>query len=121
MQSKGAVFKAHSFKEAVEHSLIPWYHYVPVSVRLAELPSLLGFFFGVKDAVARAVGVESEGAVVGKKARKSAEAAVDHLEELRAVAEQGQEWARSCARREDHMLYAYLLVLEWGRILREDR
>ncbi|ORY68078.1 hypothetical protein BCR35DRAFT_269931, partial [Leucosporidium creatinivorum] len=93
MQSKGAVFKAHSFKEAVEHSLIPWYHYIPVSVRLTELPSLLGFFFG----------------------------AVDHLEELRAVAEQGQEWARKCARKEDHMLYAYLLVLEWGRILQEDR
>lgn len=109
MQSRGAVFKAQLFKEAVGHGLVPWFHYVPVSVRLQELPSLLGFFFGVG-------GVEREG-----KGEDKASRAVGHLDELKTIAEQGQEWAKKCARREDHMLYAYLLALEWGRLLSDDR
>lgn len=114
MHSKSAVFKATLFREAVTPTLVPWYHYVPVSIRLVELPSLVSFFLGVQGAVRASVaeGLDVEDRVLD---------AVAHDEELRIIGERGREWAETCGRREEHMLYAYLLALEWSRLLNDDK
>ncbi|KAM0790400.1 hypothetical protein ACM66B_003282 [Microbotryomycetes sp. NB124-2] len=114
MKSRTTVFKAGLFKEAMSFSLVPWYHYVPVSVRLTELPSLLGYFFGV-ESVKSYVQATGKGGRLGKLGR-----ARPHDEQLRLIGERGRQWANECARREDMMLYTYLLALEWARILHRD-
>lgn len=120
MQSRSTVWKAHSFREAVEHSLIPWFHYVPVSIRGEELYSLVGFFFGAEEGGEEENGVEKGGRWSRDK-RKRRRRVKGHDEELKKIGEQGREWAGKCARREDQMLYLYLLVLEWARLVRDDR
>lgn len=111
MHSRTAVFKAGLFREALSHSLVPWYHYVPISVRLTDMPSILGFFFGVESVKAFLKGT-------GRARVESGLAAASaHDEALRLVGERGREWASQCARRQDMMLYTYLLALEWARIL----
>jgi hypothetical protein len=118
MRSKGAVFKAHFFHEAIEHSLIPWFHYIPVSIRLSEVYSLLGFFFGAHKVLVHAISSQSLGYLPHTKATPLG---VPQDRKLRAVAVQGREWAHKCARRQDHMIYAYLLALEWGRLIDDSR
>ncbi|KAK4049359.1 hypothetical protein OIO90_005488 [Microbotryomycetes sp. JL221] len=111
MKSRSAVFKAGFFREAMSHSLVPWYHYVPVSVRLTEMPSLLGYFFGV-DSVKAYIRGTGRGHVSNKLQRATA-----HDDQLRRIGEHGKQWAEQCGRRDDMMLYTYLLALEWSRIL----
>ncbi|KAK4046172.1 hypothetical protein OIV83_006281 [Microbotryomycetes sp. JL201] len=114
MRSRTAVFKAGLFREAMSHSLVPWYHYVPVSVRLTELPSLLGYFFGV-DSVQSFIRASGKGQITSKLGR-----ARPHDDQLKLIGERGRRWASECGRREDMMLYTYLLALEWARILHRD-
>lgn len=109
MKSRTAVFKSAMYREALSDTLVPWYHYIPVSTRLAELPSLVGFFFGVQRATRQALLEEHD---VDDRLFD----VVAHDAELRKVAEQGTEWADTCGRKEEAMLYVYLLALEWGRI-----
>ncbi|SCV68602.1 BQ2448_723 [Microbotryum intermedium] len=103
MKSRGAVVKAHLFREGIEDSLIPWYHYIPIGVRLTELYSVLGYFF------------------VGWRKTKEAERGFSRDDELRQIAQRGTVWASQCARREDLMLHAWLIALEWGRLTSDDR
>ena len=107
LASRSAVLKARMFIEVFDEALIPWFHYVPLSYRLGELYSILGYFFGV-----RGVAGAKEAGVRGAKA---------HDDELRKVGRQGADWAWKCARREDAISYSYLLALEWGRLTSDKR
>lgn len=118
LRSRSAVFKARLYLEALDDGLIPWYHYVPVSVRLSEMYSLLGYFFSARSVVAAVV---EAGEKVGKKELERAVKGVAHEEELREIAEQGREWGMKCTRREDAMSYAHLLALEWARLQSDGR
>ncbi|SCZ90632.1 BZ3500_MvSof-1268-A1-R1_Chr1-3g02114 [Microbotryum saponariae] len=120
MKSRGAVVKAHLFREGIEDSLIPWYHYIPVGVRLTELYSVLGYFFGGAPAVEHAhkLGLMR---LVGWRKTKEAERGFSRDDELRQIAQRGTTWASQCARREDLMLHAWLIALEWGRLTSDDR
>lgn len=44
LASNATVFKVTLFQEWHDDILIPWYHYVPVSVGMEELPELMRFF-----------------------------------------------------------------------------
>lgn len=118
LRSRSAVFKSRLYLEALDDGLVPWYHYVPVSVRLDELYSLLGYFFSARSVVAAVV---ETGEKVGRRELEKARKGVEHEEELRRIAEQGREWGTKCARREDAMSYAYLLALEWARLQSDER
>ena len=106
MRSRSAIFKSRLFVESNEGTLVPWYHYIPVSIRLVEVPSLLTYFFG-----ARSVAGSRDLAMTG----------VPHDAQLKLIAERGTKWAEKCARGEDQLSYAHLLVLEWARLLSDDR
>lgn len=43
------------------------------------------------------------------------------LEDARAIALEGRQWAALALRREDAAVYAFRLLLEWGRIVGEGR
>lgn len=117
MRSRSSVWKSRLYREAVEEGLVAWYHYVPVSVRFTEVHELLGYFFGVKGVKRRLV-AEGEGELGDD---GMGEASEGHDEQLRTIAERGSRWARRCGKKEDHESYAWLLALEWARILSDER
>lgn len=112
-----AVVKSTLYIEALtQSSLIPWYHYVPLSIRYTELYPLLGYFFSSRS-VDETITKDDRRAALGlKDALKRSRRSVDHDDELKAIAEQGAEWARTCSSEESAVVYLYLLLLEWGRV-----
>ncbi|ORY88466.1 hypothetical protein BCR35DRAFT_276816 [Leucosporidium creatinivorum] len=119
MRSRSAVVKSRMYVEAwTEETLVPWFHYVPLSVRYSEVYSLLGYFFGVRDVLDKLV---SLGEGLGWREMRKAEKAGSHEEELRMIAERGSQWARECGRKEDMESYAWLLALEWARLCSDER
>lgn len=115
--SSAAVVKERMFKEYLDDSLIPWYHYVPLSVRLLDTWNLLAYFFGT-ERLGRDKALRHK---LGKQDRQLLASGKARTDELRKIGEQGKQWARRCARREDMVLYVWRLALEWARILSDER
>lgn len=65
--------------------LIPWLHYIPLSMSMAEMPSMLQFLLDHGDDV------------------------------LASVAKNGKDWANTALRPVDAKIYMYRLLLEMGR------
>lgn len=120
MRSHSAVIKSRLFIQALDDTLVPWYHYVPLSVRFSELYHLLSYFFGLASvpALATAQGLSP---APSPDALAAIRRGVAHEADLFAIAERGREWANRCARRDDALVYVYLLVLEWARLCADDR
>lgn len=114
--SSSAVMKVRLFKEFLDDTLVPWYHYIPLGVRIRETWNIIGYFFGARN-ILEVLGQ----ATLGKKAYALVKASHGHDGQLRSIGRQGQKWVRSCARREDFVLYAWRLVLEWARLCSDDR
>ena len=92
MQSNSAVLRSRLFAAWTDDTTVPWFHYVPLSVRMDEAWPLLEHVL--------------------------APAQADALE---GIAREGQRWARTRARKDDMVLYAYRLVLEWARMTHDGR
>jgi hypothetical protein len=92
LQDNFTVFKQTVFREWHDARLVPWVHYVPVSVGMQELPELLRYFS------------TPEG---GK-----------HAEE---IANAGREWVPKAWRAVDFRIYMYRLLLELARVLDLER
>ena len=93
LRSKSAVLKQTLYKEWHDDWLIPWVHYIPVNMDLDDLPEII-----------RYLTQEPEGQALGKK-----------------VAEGSRDWASKVLRKEDMVLVFWRLLLEYGRILNDDR
>ncbi|GJN92931.1 hypothetical protein Rhopal_005974-T1 [Rhodotorula paludigena] len=119
MRSRSAVFKSRLFTQALDDTLVPWYHYVPVSVRFSELYNLLAYFFGT--ASVPRVAAQQGFPELSPRDLDAVRHGVAHEEELYRIAMQGREWAQKCARRDDALVYAYLVALEWARLCGDDR
>ncbi|KAF3480554.1 uncharacterized protein GIQ15_05901 [Arthroderma uncinatum] len=91
--SKSAMMKQTIFKEWLDNWLTPWVHYIPVSMDLTEFPELVRFFTA-----------EPEGQELGKK-----------------IAETSREWAREAIRMEDLRLAFWRIMLEYARVMSDDR
>jgi hypothetical protein len=105
LHSHSLVFKAGIFREWWDGRVHAWKHFVPVDVRLMDLPGLLSYFGGWED---RKMTSDSQGTVeVLEK---------PHEVEAKLIAEQGREWAGKVLRKEDMEIYMFRLLLEWGRL-----
>ena len=93
LRSKSAVLKQTLYKEWHDDWLIPWVHYIPVNMDLGDLPEII-----------RYLTQEPEGQALGKK-----------------VAEASREWAGRVLRKQDMVLVFWRLLLEYGRILNDNR
>ncbi|GAA6033825.1 hypothetical protein JCM8097_000360 [Rhodosporidiobolus ruineniae] len=120
MASRSAVVRSALFTTVWDDTLVPWFHYLPLSLRLSETYNLVAYFLGVGSVPAAAVaqGFTAPSSPAELKALREGTA---HEAELKRVAENGREWARSCARRENAMVYAYLVALEWARLTADGR
>ncbi|KAF3915709.1 hypothetical protein ABW21_db0204244 [Orbilia brochopaga] len=84
LMSNSAVFKMALFREWHEEWLVPWVHYVPLTLDMGESIEVLRYFTK-----------EKEGA-----------------EAIRRVAEQGRYWAQKVLRKEDFEVWFFRLLLE---------
>ncbi|KAI0178819.1 glycosyltransferase family 90 protein [Hypoxylon sp. FL1284] len=94
------------FREWFTERLLPWVHFVPVDVRYHALHSTLAYFIGLK----------SRGPLNGRHQETTA-----RIEDARWIADEGRKWANKALRKEDMEVYMFRLLLEWGRIINEDR
>lgn len=94
------------FREWYTERLLPWVHFVPVDLRYHALHSTMAYFVGLKN----------RGPINDRPQLTTA-----RLEDARWIAEQGRKWADKAIRGEDMAVYMFRLLLEWGRIISEDR
>ncbi|KAH0565848.1 hypothetical protein GP486_000745, partial [Trichoglossum hirsutum] len=91
--SKCAVLKQTIFREWHDDWIVPWVHYIPVSMGMTELPEIM-----------RYLALTPAGQDRSKR-----------------IAEDGRAWAQRALRKEDMQSAFFRLLLEYGRLLNDDR
>lgn len=114
LQSKSLGIKATIFREWHDSRLFAWKHFVPLDNRYDDLYTLLTYFIGVGSAP------------TDPDAAKEAYGDVDvfvpnHDFEGKRIATQARDWASLTLRREDIEIYTFRLLLEYARILDDNR
>jgi len=89
LQSRSVVLKQTVLREWHDERLIPWVHYIPVSLSMEELPEIMRYMTSDKDGMRRA----------------------------REIADASRDWHGRVLRREDFTIYLYRLMLELARIM----
>ena len=93
LKSHSLVFKMAVFREWHEEWIKPWLHYIPLSLTGREYVEVLRYF-----------DQDDEG-----------------KEQAVAVAEAGREWSNKVLRNEDFEVWLFRLLLEYGRLVDDDR
>ncbi|OBT98799.1 hypothetical protein VE01_03267 [Pseudogymnoascus verrucosus] len=112
LQSRSLPVKSTLFKEWHSSRLFAWVHYVPLSIEYREIFSMLTYHVGYGNA---------EGNDRGEDWVNKDLYVQRHEFEGRLIAKRGSEWAAKVLRREDMEVYMYRLLLEYGRIIDDDR
>ena len=94
--SNSAVMKATIFKEWHDSRLVPWKHYIPISMDLHGLWATMSYFLGFGGSGA-------------------------HDPAGQKIAAEGREWAEKVLRKQDMELYTYRLLLEFARLCDDKR
>ncbi|KAJ5950342.1 Lipopolysaccharide-modifying protein [Penicillium vulpinum] len=103
--SKSLGIKATIFREWHDSRLFPWRHFVPMDNRYDDLYGLMTYFLGL----------DSPGSPISEPYLQK------HDFEAEVIASQSREWAHHALRNEDLDIYLYLLLLEYGRIIDDNR
>jgi hypothetical protein len=111
LQSKSLGLKATIFREWHDSRLFPWSHFVPLDNRYHELYALMTYFIGLDTPPS----LSQNGSLTrGPSVR-------GHDFEASVIAAQSRQWAQSVLRDDDLDIYLYLLLLEYGRVLDDNR
>lgn len=92
LSSHSTVLKQTIFREWHDDRLIPWYHYVPISLGMEELPETVRFL------------ASPQGEQIS-----------------REIAEQGREWQKRALSESDIELCFHRIMLEYARLLSDER
>ncbi|TLD28978.1 hypothetical protein PspLS_03546 [Pyricularia sp. CBS 133598] len=106
LESSTLPFVGTIFREWYSERLRPWLHFVPIDLRYTALHSTLAYFMGL----------DGRGQIKGRDSGVEA-----HLDNAIWIADQGKKWAAKALRPEDAQIYLFRLLLEWGRIISDDR
>ncbi|OXG32358.1 hypothetical protein C367_01126 [Cryptococcus neoformans Ze90-1] len=98
LQGNNVVFKSTLYPEWFHDMLIPWYHYVPTKLDYSDIFDTLAFFQGSPD-----------GRIPGR----------DDL--AKEIAARAYEFVQERWREEDMRSFMYLLLLEYWRLMSDDR
>lgn len=112
LQSRSLGIKATIFREWHDSRLHAWRHFVPLDNRYDELWSILAYFVGIE--------ADSPEATVNAVSATPVSVARHDYEAFK-IAKQGRDWAATVLRREDIEIYLFRLLLEYGRIIDDDR
>ncbi|RMZ88926.1 hypothetical protein DV736_g3845, partial [Chaetothyriales sp. CBS 134916] len=93
LKSKSAVLKYTAFKEWHDDRLIPWVHYIPISNSAEELGEIMRFLVD-----------EPEGRKIGER-----------------IAKESRDWTQKTLRGEDLEIVFMRLLMEYARIMDDDR
>jgi hypothetical protein len=107
--SKSLGIKATIFREWHDSRLFAWRHFVPMDNRYDDLYALMTYFIGFGNSSFSALPASREPYVQS------------HDFEAEVIAAQSREWAQQALRNEDLDIYLYLLLLEYGRIIDDNR
>ncbi|KAJ5358968.1 Lipopolysaccharide-modifying protein [Penicillium cataractarum] len=108
-QSKSLGLKATIFREWHDSRLFAWRHFVPMDNRYGDLYSLMTYFIGLEPPASETSHPSHEPSVPR------------HDLEAEVIASQSREWAHLVLRDADLEIYLYLLLLEYGRIVDDNR
>jgi len=108
-QSKSLGLKATIFREWHDSRLFAWRHFVPMDNRFTDLYALMTYFIGLHPSA-------SEDPFPSHKPYVPR-----HDFEAEVIAAQSREWAHAALRDEDLDIYLYILLLEYGRMIDDNR
>ncbi|KAL2199083.1 glycosyltransferase family 90 protein [Corynascus similis CBS 632.67] len=108
LRSSSVPMYASIFREWYSERLMPWVHFVPVDLRYHALHGTLTYFFGLLKRDGRTL----NGREVVMEARQ---------DDAKWIAEEGRRWAERAIRRADIEIYLFRLLLEWGRVIDDNR
>lgn len=94
------------FRQWFTERLMPWVHFIPVDTRYHGLHSTMSYFLGL----------EGRGTLNGRE-----QITPGRTEDAKWIAQQGSKWAEKAIRKEDMEVYLFRLLLEWGRVISDDR
>ncbi|KAI0473676.1 hypothetical protein GGR56DRAFT_544292 [Xylariaceae sp. FL0804] len=106
LRSNSVPLLSSIFQEWYTERLMPWVHFVPIDLRFHGLHSTVSYFVGLRE---RGVLNGREQLTAGRK------------DDAKWIAEEGRKWASRAIRREDMEVYMFRLLLEWGRVIDDDR
>ncbi|KAF4981851.1 hypothetical protein FZEAL_2430 [Fusarium zealandicum] len=96
LNSTSLPIKATLFREWHDSRLVAWKHFVPMDNRFQDFYGIMEYFLGYKE-------------VSG------------HDKVAERIALDGKEWAEKVLRKEDMQIYVLRLLLEYGRVIADDR
>lgn len=99
VQSNALPFRATIFREWFDDRLAAWKHFVPIDLRLHGLWSTLAYFGG----------------------RFGTIRSIEGMDAGEFIAESGRKWGSRTLRRDDMEIYLFRLLLEWGRMIDDER
>ncbi|XP_014559159.1 glycosyltransferase family 90 protein [Bipolaris victoriae FI3] len=93
LRSRSVVLKQTVLREWHDERLIPWVHFIPISLSMDELPEVMRYMTSHEEGRRRA----------------------------KEIADAGREWHGKFLRKEDFTIYLYRLMLELARIMDPNR
>ena len=96
LRSTSLPLKSTPWREWHDSRLVAWKHFVPMDNRFGDFYGIMEYFLGFN----------------GKG---------DHDKIAEKIASEGKEWAERVLRKEDMQIYVFRLLLEYGRILDDNR
>lgn len=96
MLSESAPVKATIFKEWHDSRLVPWKHFIPLSIGFGEIYEIMAYFLGSERICA-------------------------HDEDGERIAKEGQRWAERVLQKDDMLAYVWLVLLEYARVVDDER
>ncbi|KAI2638381.1 hypothetical protein GGS21DRAFT_507961 [Xylaria nigripes] len=97
---------ASIFQEWFTERLMPWVHFIPIDLRYHALHSTMSYF----------IGLDGRGKLNGRK-----QITPPRVEDAKWIAKEGRKWVEKAIRKEDMEVYMFRLLLEWGRVIDENR
>jgi hypothetical protein len=87
LRSTSAVMRQSIFREWHDERLVPWLHYIPLSMDMSELAEITRFL------------LEDDAG----------------MNIMKLIADAGREWSKKVLRKEDMQIYMFRLLLEMAR------
>ncbi|KAI0452533.1 hypothetical protein F5B21DRAFT_483307 [Xylaria acuta] len=106
LQSNSVPVLSSIFQEWFTERLMPWVHFIPIDLRYHGLHSTMSYF----------IGLDGRGTLNGRKQITPA-----RTEDAKWIAQEGRKWAEKAMRKEDMEVYLFRLLLEWGRVIDDNR
>ncbi|KAK1254651.1 hypothetical protein MKX08_008646 [Trichoderma sp. CBMAI-0020] len=106
IRSNSLPFVSTVFRTWFTERLMPWLHFVPIDPRYQGLHSTFTYFSGT----------EGRPKVNGREAPMPG-----RTTDAEWIVQQGQRWAEKALREKDMEIYLFRLLLEWGRLIDDQR